>query len=129
MANPARKQAKPPHGRKAAQEMEWGVPDIFQCSAADDAEGVDAALRAGVDVNSVDKDLMTPLHYAAAALAFNAADRLLLELTSDNPLDPTLIDRFGRTASATALEVCGVLGVGMARKLRPFCYPPSEEPS
>lgn len=120
------KLGQPQQNVRNAGNMGRDLPNIFRSAAADDVDGIDTALRGGVDVNSVDADLMTPLHYAAANLAFRAADRLLLELNSKSPLDPTLADRFGRSASSVALEVWGALGVEMSRKLRPFCYPSNE---
>lgn len=110
-----------------ADFMGTDIPNIFAAAASDDVAGIDAALAGGVDVNSVDDELMASLHYASAHLAMRAVDRLLEELSAVRPLDATLVDAYGRTASSIVLEVRGSEGIAMADKLRPYCYPSPDD--
>lgn len=94
------------------------VPDIFRVAEANDVNGLKRALQY-YDVNSQDENLMTPLHYAASTLAFEAVDVLL----ATEGRDPTLRDRLGRTAADLAYDVWKSRGEAMSYKLLPFCHP------
>lgn len=98
--------------------MAQDIPDIFRAAAMDDVNALDVAMP-HFGVNARDADLMTPLHHAAANASMRAIDRLLAE----PGVDATLVDRFDRTASLTALEVLGEQGVPVAERLAPHCYP------
>ncbi len=99
------------------------APNIFTSAFSGDLEALDVALKHW-DVNAQDENKMTALHRASAQLRYEAVDRLLEE----EGIDPTIVDKFGRSAAWMAIEVFGEdVGKKMHDKLAPYCYPMHEE--
>ena len=111
-----KKQAKKGEGMSSS-----GI-DIFNAAKSDRVYDLASALKEN-DPNLQDHNGLTLLHYAAANLAFGTVDLLL----SQEKIDPTLPDRFGRTADVMPLLVFRSLGEEMANKLRPHCHPETDE--
>ena len=94
------------------------LPGIFSAAERNDVTALRTATKR-VSVNVIDEDGMTPLHYAAASLAFEAVAYLL----SVEGIDPTITDRYGRTAATVAHESWGEYGDQMVEELISSCYP------
>ena len=96
------------------------IPNIFHAAADNNIEALTLALQY-VDVNIVNEKNMTPLHYAAGNLSYEAMN-LLLDVPG---IDPTIEDVYGRTASSIPLDVWGgnQKAVIISDYLRPYCYP------
>ena len=95
-----------------------GIVDIFEAAKLNSVRDLEVALRYQ-DVNTVDENGLTPLHYAAGYGSLEVIDRLLVE----PGIDPTIEDAAGRRASLVAIHSLEVGSVEIAEKLRPFCYP------
>ncbi|GJM05884.1 MAG: hypothetical protein DHS20C09_18800 [marine bacterium B5-7] len=94
------------------------VPDIFVAAENNDVSALKIALR-HANVNAQDEIGMTPLHYAASTMSEEAIDVLL----DAQDIDPTLADKFGRSAASLAFECWNILALDLVNKLKPHCYP------
>ena len=72
-------------------------------------------------VNDRDHNGMTPLHHAAANLAFETAQRL----KADPNIDVTIADNFGRLAAFVAEDIFG--RHSFTDRMRGIIFPPSPE--
>lgn len=113
--------------KKAEELPDNDVPDLFEAAACGSVKELDEALKHW-DINAIDENGMTALHWAAVRLKFDNVDRLLEE--ADNGLVPDVKDKFGRNPSWVVLDVHGTADERankMRNKLSPYVYPPSEE--
>ena len=93
------------------------IPTIFEASASDDRSMLELALQY-YDVNDVDGNGMTGLHYASASLSFSTAERLLLE----EDVDVHVKDKFDREAAIMGFEVHGYSS-DMGAKINVLIWP------
>lgn len=75
---------------------------LQECVTRNNNDALRKLLEAGFNVNAVDKDGRTPLHYAAARTSLKAAEILL---TAGADIDAT--DKHGNTAAWASLLVAG----------------------
>lgn len=93
------------------------IPNIFSAAERDDVSALEIALDY-YDVNERDESDMTSLHYAASTLSRRTRDKLLAHPN----IDPTLADKFGRSAATVAFECWGLLSDRYVDELNPYCY-------
>jgi len=94
------------------------IPTIFEAAASDNIHMLEVALQY-YDVNDVDANGMSGLHYAAASLSFETAKRLLLE----PDLNVFQKDDFGREAAIMGFEIHGFTS-NKAAKMNTLIWPP-----
>lgn len=109
---------KPESKNRKWPKLPSDVPNIFSAAENDDVHSLDLALQF-YDVNERDDADMTPLHYAASTLSRRTRDRLL----KHPGIDPTLVDKFGRSAATVAFECWGHISDAYVDELNPYCYP------
>ena len=109
---------EPLRNARKNRKIPSNIPNIFLAAEANDVKALDLALE-HYDVNDIDESGMTPLHYAASTLAKRTRDRLL----SHPDIDPTLADKFGRSAATVAMEAWGHLSDWYVEDLNRHCYP------
>lgn len=94
------------------------VPTIFEAAASNNIDMLEVALQY-YDVNDIDENGMSGLHYAAASLSFETAKRLLME----SNLNVFLKDNFGREAAIMGFETNGFTS-DEAAKMNVLIWPP-----